>query len=96
MKSTVMIFASFAISIATFCQSKVEEDLKKVVLSETESYLKGDSVKWASIFSQGDKVVRAYSGNGFHSSQTGWKNFGPYIIEWMREGPIRKEPVRIQ
>ena len=96
MKSTVMILALCAVGLSSFCQTKLEEDLKKIVREETESYRRGDSVKWASFFSHGDKVFRTYTGNGFHSSQTGWKNFGPYIIEWMREGPITKRPVSIQ
>ncbi|HTE27232.1 tetratricopeptide repeat protein [Flavitalea sp.] len=96
MKSTVMILALFAIGLSSFCQTKLEEDLKKIVLDETEYYRKGDSIKWASFFSHDDKVFRYYTGNGFHASQVGWKNFGPYIIEWMREGPISKNALRIQ
>jgi len=96
MKSTVMILSLCAFVLSSFCQTKLEEELKKIVREETEYYRKGDSVKWASFFSHGDKVFRNYTGNGFHSTQTGWKNFGPYIIEWMRGGPISKTPVRLQ
>ena len=91
-----MILALCAVGLFSFCQTKLEEDLKKFVLEETESYMRGDSVKWASFFSHGDKVFRTYTGNGFHSSQTGWKNFGPFIIEWMRGGLISKIPTRLQ
>jgi len=96
MKLTVMILALCAVGIFSFCQTKLEEDLKRFILEETESYMRGDSVKWASFYNHDDKVVRNYSGNGFHSAQTGWKNFGPYFIELMREGPIGKKVIRIQ
>jgi len=96
MKSSVIVLALTAICISSFCQNKLEQDLRKFVLDETEYYRKGDSIKWASFFSHDDKVVRAYSGNGFHGFQVGWKNFGPYIIEWMRNGPIGKEALKTQ
>jgi len=96
MKASVITIALAAICCSTFAQTKLEQDLKKFVLDETEYYRKGDSIKWASFFSHDDKVVRSFSGNGFHSSQIGWKNFGPYIIEWMRQGPISKQALKTQ
>jgi tetratricopeptide (TPR) repeat protein len=96
MKLTVITLMLSAFATGALSQTNIEQDLKKFVLEETQSYRRGDSVKWASLYSHADNVTRAYSGNGFHSTQTGWKNFGPYIIEWMRNGPIGKRDIRIQ
>ncbi|REG90265.1 tetratricopeptide repeat protein [Algoriphagus antarcticus] len=64
-----------------------EEKIKKIVRSETEYFLKRDSLAWKDLFVHGETTTRVYAGLGFYGNQVGWNNFGPGLLQWMKDSP---------
>lgn len=69
----------------TSAQNKEEEEVKKVVLLETESYSKRDTKIWENLFVHDAHTNRIYIMNGYFETGFGWEKFGPPYIKWMAE-----------
>lgn len=73
-----------------------EEAVKKVIRLETESYMKRDSIAWKNQFIQNEKTTRAFSSLTYADSQEGWKNFGPMMLQWIKDSPNPSRYTNIQ
>ncbi len=79
-----------------FSQQITEEGaIKKVVRYEPESYMKRDSIAWKEQFVQNEKTTRAYSSFTFSDSQVGWQNFGPMMLQWMKDSTSSSPNINI-
>ncbi len=83
----IIIFALFSFSPFYGDGTSVEdeEEIKKIVHSETEYFLKRDSLAWKDLFIQEATTTRVYAGFGFYDYQVGWNNFGPGLLQWMKD-----------
>jgi len=86
MKKLFLLVAYLCCSIPVLKAQTVEEErLKKIVRLETESFFKGDTATWKSLFIQDDKTIRTQSGLGYYISNIGWNSFAPASLAWIKE-----------
>ena len=69
-----------------FAQSTEEQNIKKVIESETNSYFKSDGDAWAKCWVHSPDASASYIRNGYYGRDKGWENFGPRIIKALK-GP---------
>lgn len=93
-RACIAILAFLALSsMVASAQSTEEEAIKEVIKAETEAYYSRNPERWQSTWLQKDKVTRTLVANNYYSNKTGWENFGPEIIQWLKENP---EPVAVE
>src|SRR5690554_5358459 len=83
----VLVFSISSSELALSQNVTEEEAVKKLIRFETESYLKRDSVAWKEQFIRDEKTSRTDTGFGFSESHVGWDNFGPMMIQWIKDSP---------
>jgi tetratricopeptide (TPR) repeat protein len=67
-----------------FAQSSEEQNIKKVIQSETNSYYKADADAWAKFWVHSPDASATYIRNGFYRRMKGWENFGPMVIKALK------------
>ncbi len=86
MEKFLILLVSLCCGIQVLNAQTVEEErLKKIVNLETESFFKGDTTTWKSLFVQDDKTIRTRSGNGYYISKMGWNSFAPASLKAIKE-----------
>ena len=68
---TILLCLTFI--FAAVGQNSEEEILKKLAAQETQMYLDQNLEGYSTLYSHNAKTTRYYLGNGFYSSQVGWK-----------------------
>jgi tetratricopeptide (TPR) repeat protein len=86
MKKLLILVVSLCCSIQVLKAQTVEEErLKKIARLETESFFRGDTATWKSLFIQDDKTIRTQTGSGYYISNIGWNSFAPASLAWIKE-----------
>jgi len=76
-----------SISSSIFAQNAEEDAIKKVLLAETQTYFKAQGDAWQAFWTHDATTNRAGAGNGGASFVTGWENFGPQTVSWLKDSP---------
>jgi tetratricopeptide (TPR) repeat protein len=86
---TVLLTAAIHTFITTisFSQSSKEDSIKAVIHSETASYFAKDADGWQSAWLQDTKATRTFVSNNNYSAATGWDNFGPETVKYLKDNP---------
>jgi len=71
----------------TVSRNSDEDEIKKTLKMETEYFLKRDSLAWKDLFVHGETTTRVFAGLGYYGNQVGWNNFGPGLLQWMKDSP---------
>jgi len=87
MKTLLLMIAFLSCGVPAVIAQNTEEALKKLVRSETETFLKRDSTAWQALYVHDEKTNRMYVGNGFYQNSIGWNSFSPMVLQWMKEAP---------
>lgn len=66
-------------------QSQEEQALVRLVKQETETYSKGDSTTWRTLFVQDEKTNNVFVTKDYYSALKGWKEMASTMIGWMKE-----------
>ena len=67
-----------------FAQSSEDQNIKKVVQTETNSYYNLDSDAWQKCWVHSPDAAHTYISNGVYSRMKGWENFGPMVISALK------------
>jgi tetratricopeptide (TPR) repeat protein len=67
-----------------FAQNTEDQNIKKVIQSETNSYYKSDPDGWAKCWVHSPDASHTFISNGVYSRMKGWENFGPMVISALK------------
>jgi hypothetical protein len=67
-----------------FSQNAEDENIKKVIRAETDAYYRSDPNAWQNTWIHSAKISATYAANGYYNMVTGWDNFGPQIINYLK------------
>ncbi|MEO6330382.1 MAG: hypothetical protein ABIO55_15715 [Ginsengibacter sp.] len=71
MKTTLfLLFLAFTVS-HSFSQNSEDENLKKVIKSETDAYYNNDSEAWQNTWAHSPKASALFISNGYYNSASG-------------------------
>jgi tetratricopeptide (TPR) repeat protein len=87
MKKILILFViSFMFSASyVSAQSPDEEAIKKVILQETEVYMKGDSMIWKGFFIHDKNTYRSYTYFNYNDINIGWDSVSKRVVGFMKE-----------
>ena len=66
-------------------QSPDEEAIKKVIVQETEVYMKGDSMTWKGLFIHNKNTYRSYTYFNYNDINIGWDSVSKRVVGFMKE-----------
>ncbi|MGC4038237.1 MAG: tetratricopeptide repeat protein [Chitinophagaceae bacterium] len=86
---TILLTATIHTFIITVCysQSSKEDSIKAVIHAETASYFAKDADGWQSAWQQDAKTTRTFVSNNNYVTATGWTNFGPDMVKYLKDNP---------
>jgi len=85
MKKLIIVIALCCGLQGLNAQTADDERFKRLARLETESFFKGDTATWKSLFIQDGKTIRTQTGNGYYISNIGWNSFAPASLNWIKE-----------
>lgn len=78
-----LVFCALSTSYL-FAQSSDDQNIKKVIQTETNSYFKSDADAWQKCWVHSPDAAHTYVANGYYDRMKGWENFGPKVISTLK------------
>src|SRR5215217_3869427 len=90
MKATLLIILIAFTSSIDFAQSTDDENIKKVISTETDAAYKSDMDGWQRTWLHNPKASWVVVANGFYNKISGWDSLSAFIGNFMKGNPTGK------